>query len=61
MNRAYLEGFKVQSNFAREYAVVVAQAASLYLITTRRPDNFFDNTWRVTSMGIGYLQENMNV
>lgn len=51
----------MQSNFAREYAVVVAQAASLYLITTRRPDNFFDNTWRVTSMGIGYLQENMNV
>ncbi len=61
INKAYLDGFKVSSNFAREYAVFVAQAASMYYITTRRPDNYFDNTWRITSLGIGYLQENMDV
>lgn len=61
VNKAYLEGFTTSSNFARENAVFVAQAASLYYITTRRPDDFFDNTWRVTSLGLGYLQENVNV
>lgn len=60
VNKAYIDGFKVQSNFARENAVFVAQAASLYYITTRRPDNYFDNTWRITSLGLGYLSTNVS-
>ena len=49
--RAWLGGFRVQSDFARENAVSVGLAASLGLITTIN-EGEYGGMWRPTSKGL---------
>lgn len=55
--RAQLSPFTVQSDFARENAAVVAQAATLGFIGTRRPDGSFGRSYMVTRKGALYLEQ----
>lgn len=57
MYRAWLSGFAVQSNFARENAGRVAMAASMQLITTRIAEGIYNGTWQITAKGIRLLNE----
>lgn len=57
LRRAWLEGFRTKSNFAREYADEVAIAASLSLISTKIGKDKFDRTWHITRKGLDYLGE----
>lgn len=57
VGRAMTSPFRVQSDFARENAAVVAQAASLGYITTRRPDGTFGRDWLVSRQGGSFLEE----
>ena len=51
-------GVTIQSNFARENAVVVAALASLGWITTSEEGNVsFGNVWRVSLVGLLKLTE----
>jgi hypothetical protein len=55
--KAQLSPFRIQSDFARENAPVVAQAASLGFITTKRPDGHFGRDWLVSRKGTLYLEQ----
>ena len=57
LRRAWLEGFRTKSNFAREFADEVAIAASLGLITTKIGKDSFDKTWHITRKGLDHLGE----
>lgn len=57
LKKAWLEGFRTKSNFAREYADEVAIAASLSLISTKIGKERFDRTWHITRKGLDYLGE----
>lgn len=57
INRAWTEGFTVQSAFARSNAELVAMAASIALITTRVNSTTFTRKWQVTSKGLRWLNE----
>mgnify|MGYP001419382773 CR=1 FL=1 len=57
ISRAQLAPFRVQSDFAREAAPVVAQAASQGYITTKRPDGSFGRDWLITTMGALYIEQ----
>lgn len=57
---AYIEGFSVQSNFARKFAQEVAALASLGMITTkvvRGQTPVFGRVWRITKEGLEFLSE----
>ena len=60
VGRAMTSPFRVQSDFARENAAVVAQGASLGYITTRRPDGTFGRDWLVSRTGGSFLEEQQN-
>lgn len=55
LRRAWLQGFRTKSNFAREYADEVAIAASLGLISTKIGKDQFDKTWHITRKGLDYV------
>lgn len=57
LKKAWLEGFRTKSNFAREFADEVAIAASLGLITTKIGKDHFDKTWHITRKGLDHLGE----
>ncbi len=57
VGRAMTSPFRVQSDFARENAATVAQAASLGYITTRRPDGTFGRDWLVSRAGGSFLEQ----
>lgn len=45
-------GTTTKSDFAREYATTLGEAASIGLITTETPLDGFGNVWRVTPFGL---------
>lgn len=45
-------GTTTKSDFSREYATRIAEAASLGLITTETPLDGFGNVWRVSPDGL---------
>lgn len=45
-------GTTTKSDFAREYATRIAEAASVGLITTETPMDGFGNVWRVSPEGL---------
>lgn len=57
LQRAWLRGFSIQSNFAQQHAAYVAAAASLGYITTRQPDGTYSNQWHITLLGHTYLEQ----
>jgi hypothetical protein len=57
LRRAWLQGFRTKSDFARIYANEVAVAASLGLISTKIGSERFDKSWHITRKGLGYLEE----
>jgi hypothetical protein len=50
-----MQGFTVQSDFARKHAGLVAKAAGLGFITTLINRNEWGTTWRPTPEGLAYL------
>ena len=46
----------IQSNFARQEATLVAGAASVGYITSITHDGYLSRQWRITSMGLRYLE-----
>jgi hypothetical protein len=48
-------GFTARSDYARENAELVAQAACLGLLSTKLPDGSFGNIWRLTRKGYDTL------
>lgn len=57
LRKAWLQGFRTKSDFARQYANEVAIAASLGLISTKIGQERFDKSWHITRKGLGFLQE----
>lgn len=57
IERAWLQGFRTKSNFARLYADEVAIAASLGFISTKIGKEKFDKTWHITRKGLDYIGE----
>lgn len=54
--RAWVEPFSISSNFARQYAIAVATAASLGWITNIAPDGrHLSRSWHVTFEGLTAL------
>lgn len=47
----------LQSDWVRENVVFVAAAASMGYITNITHDGYISRQWRVTSMGLKYLEE----
>jgi hypothetical protein len=56
LQRAYVQPFTVQSNYARERAVEVAELASRGLITTHVGDGMYSKHWRVSQAGRALLE-----
>lgn len=54
--QAYYKPFATKSNFAKDKARFIAVAASMGLITVEHPHGGFDNYWRVTYLGVLYLE-----
>lgn len=48
-------GFTTRSDFARQNAELVAQAACLGLISTKVPDGVFGGIWSLTPLGLTTL------
>jgi hypothetical protein len=57
MEKAWLQGFRTKSNFARIYADEIAIAASLGLISTKIGKDRFDKTWHITRKGLDHIGE----
>ena len=57
LRRAWLQGFRTKSDFARLHADGVAVAASLGLITTKIGAERFDRSWHITKRGLTFLGE----
>lgn len=55
LRRAWLQGFRTKSDFARMMADEVAIAASLGLITTKIGAKRFDRSWHITRKGLSFL------
>lgn len=56
LQRCYMQPFTVQSNYARERAVEVAELASRGLITTQVGTNAYSKHWRVSPAGRALLE-----
>lgn len=54
---AYLGGFSVQSNFARENAQEVAAASSIGFISTLEAPDMYGRTWYITGPGLQHLRD----
>lgn len=61
LERAWISPFRTKSDFAREYAVAVAAAASIGLITTQTERNLYGCTWRITSDGLSELYDHLDL
>lgn len=57
LQTAYHHAFKIQSDFAREFAQEVAALCSMGLITTLESPGQYGRRWRVTAMGIDALKK----
>lgn len=57
VRQAYREPFTIQSNFAQKHAEFVAMAASKGLITTQIKRDLFGRHWRVTVLGLQWLNQ----
>jgi hypothetical protein len=57
LHEAYLRPFKVQSDFAREFAQEVGALSSMGYITTAEAPGFYGRTWRCTGYGMEHLRE----
>lgn len=55
LRRAWLQGFRTKSDFARMMADEVAIAASLGFITTKIGAERFDRSWHITRKGLAFL------
>lgn len=55
--KAYRDGFKVQSDFARSHSQEVAMLASLGYLSTREGYQQFGRTWRITELGLRTLEK----
>lgn len=56
IDRAFMGGVTVQSDFARANASILAMAASMGLITTKTSEGDFGRTWRATCDGLLWLE-----
>jgi len=56
LGRAWAAPFTTKSDFAREYADLIAMAASDGYITTRRATGLYGNLWLITSRGMRHLE-----
>ncbi|MET3457821.1 hypothetical protein ABIC88_004415 [Pseudomonas kilonensis] len=56
LQRAYIEPFTVQSNYARENSLRVAELASRGLLTTHAGHGVYSKHWRVTPAGRALLE-----
>ena len=56
LQRAYIEPFTVQSNYARKNALHVAELASRGLLTTHGGFGIYSKHWRVTPAGRALLE-----
>lgn len=54
---AFITPFKVQSDFARQYAQEVACLASLGFISTQEGPQEFGRKWRITGIGLDKLRK----
>lgn len=52
LRKAYLGGFSLQSNFAREHDQLVGALASMGLISTKEGENAYGKVWRTTFAGL---------
>lgn len=55
--KAYRDGFKVQSDFARQHSQAVAMLASLGYLSTREGYQQYGRTWRITELGLRTLEK----
>lgn len=53
---AYLSPFKLQSDFAREFAQEVACLASQGFISTLEGPGMYGRKWRITGIGLDMLR-----
>jgi hypothetical protein len=56
LHRAYMQPFSTQSNYARQYAVEVAELASRGLLTTQIWRHQYGKHWRVSAAGLALLE-----
>lgn len=49
--------FKVKSRFARDYAMYVAIACTLGVITNRLSDEEWLDSWMITDLGMDFIEE----
>lgn len=56
LQRCYIQPFTVQSNYARERAIEVAELASRGLITTHVGQGMYSKHWRVSPAGRALLE-----
>lgn len=56
LRRAYVQPFSLQSNYARENALHVAELASRGLITTHVGGGIHSKHWRVSQAGAALLE-----
>lgn len=54
---AFISPFKLQSDFAREFAQEVACLACLGLISTQEGPQQFGRKWRITGIGLEKLRK----
>ncbi|QDB71008.1 hypothetical protein bb8_p33 [Bordetella phage vB_BbrP_BB8] len=54
---AFLSPFKLQSDFAREYAQEVAALACMGFISTQEGPQEYGRKWRITGLGIDKLRD----
>jgi hypothetical protein len=57
VREAYLGGFAVSSNFAREKSQEVAAAASIGFISTLEAPDVYGRTWHITGSGLQHLRD----
>lgn len=57
VREAYVGGFAVSSNFAREKSQEVAAAASIGFISTLEAPDVYGRTWLITGSGLQHLRD----
>lgn len=56
VHEAYLNSFRLGSDFARRHKQQVAAAASLGLISTLEAPMVYGHSWRVTGVGLQFIR-----
>lgn len=54
---AFMNPYKIQSDFAREFSAEVAALASMGYISTYEGPQMFGRKWRVTGLGLDKLRK----